>query len=841
MLTLKGRCCALVLVLGGSGCAVPDRDIKPPPGSTGSTEPPRCGDGKVDSSEACDDGDRNSDTSPDACRTSCVLPRCGDGIVDRGEACDGPSDDPHQMCGGTCKARGCAVGADYPTIQAALEDKACDHILLPPGTYLENLSIARSVALVGDAPVAPGTTGGAILDGAAKKSVVTIVEGAAVTLTRVLIRNGFAEVGGGVQNRGDLTLEESVVEASAARTAGGGVFNDHGTLVLDGSVISGNIAGSKTEKAPSARAGGIYAEGGAVTLKNGSRVESNVAAASGADAAGAEARGGGISGKDASITIDEASAVRANSAGASAGDHGLAQGAGVHLEGGSLIVKGQSSIGDNTATGASVLLGKAEGGGIYAVNAEVTIQGASSVARNTAAGSTTGDTNFMAKAEGHGGGIFTSSGKLLIDEKSVISDNTASGLGDVSWHAKGGGLGALGTLIVIQAGSQVIGNKAKSGGFGAKGSAFSGASHGGGLWLTTATLKITESEVRSNTATSESTKAGTGSDGGGIHTSGSTIEITRSAVSDNTAEARTNGTPSALAAGGGITCSADASSGEGLVTLDESTMSGNLALGIAKGTGQGGGLGGAIYNSAGMGTVTSRVVVRRSSIVSNAARGEGIMDADGIGGAIHSSADSGTSIAIVEIESSTISGNKASGDLGGVVGGGNGVAGAILLSGGTGSSQTHLYLSNATLTANTAVGALVSSGGAIRVSGGISSAITHVVLQNSILAGNTAKLGPECLTSGTQLVSEGYNLLGDPTSCSMLGASGDQVGMDPLLDPLGDNGGATRTHALQPSSPARDAGNPAGCKDPSGKDLFTDQRDQARVGVCDIGAYEYKP
>ncbi|MDP2307813.1 MAG: hypothetical protein Q8P18_17440 [Pseudomonadota bacterium] len=48
----------------------------------------RCGDGTLDSDEACDDGADNDDLLPDACRTTCLLPSCGDAVVDAGEGCD---------------------------------------------------------------------------------------------------------------------------------------------------------------------------------------------------------------------------------------------------------------------------------------------------------------------------------------------------------------------------------------------------------------------------------------------------------------------------------------------------------------------------------------------------------------------------------------------------------------------------------------------------------------------------------------------------------------------------------------------------------------------------------
>ena len=48
-----------------------------------------CGNGVIECEEACDDGEANSDTEPDACRTNCIRAGCGDGIADTGEECDG--------------------------------------------------------------------------------------------------------------------------------------------------------------------------------------------------------------------------------------------------------------------------------------------------------------------------------------------------------------------------------------------------------------------------------------------------------------------------------------------------------------------------------------------------------------------------------------------------------------------------------------------------------------------------------------------------------------------------------------------------------------------------------
>jgi cysteine-rich repeat protein len=49
-----------------------------------------CGNAIIDGDEECDRGPANSDSEPDACRTTCLEPSCGDGVVDEEEAeeCD---------------------------------------------------------------------------------------------------------------------------------------------------------------------------------------------------------------------------------------------------------------------------------------------------------------------------------------------------------------------------------------------------------------------------------------------------------------------------------------------------------------------------------------------------------------------------------------------------------------------------------------------------------------------------------------------------------------------------------------------------------------------------------
>jgi len=73
---------------------------------------PWCGDTVHDTGEECDDGQANSDTVPDACRTSCVLPKCGDGVTDAGEQCDegAANDNLPDHCRPTCVKPACGDG-----------------------------------------------------------------------------------------------------------------------------------------------------------------------------------------------------------------------------------------------------------------------------------------------------------------------------------------------------------------------------------------------------------------------------------------------------------------------------------------------------------------------------------------------------------------------------------------------------------------------------------------------------------------------------------------------------------------------------------------------------------
>jgi CSLREA domain-containing protein len=163
----------------------------------------------------------------------------------------------------------------------------------------------------------------------------------------------------------------------------------------------------------------------------------------------------------------------------------------------------------------------------------------------------------------------------------------------------------------------------------------------------------------------------------------------------------------------------------------------------------------------------------------------------GNGGGLHSLSDT-------TLSNVTVSGNRAA------RGGGLAVSAAL--------TQT-----NVTITGNTA---MLEGGGLFTDEGAVSS-------RNTVIAGNN---GENCAGPGGY-ISGGHNL-SDDASCLFIGG-GDQEDVEPLLGPLADNGGPTRTHALMKGSPAIDGGDNIGCPP-------TDQRGVARPqgARCDIGAYE---
>jgi len=346
----------------------------------------------------------------------------------------------------------------------------------------------------------------------------------------------------------------------------------------------------------------------------------------------------------------------------------------------------------------------------------------------------------------YGGGIhFVSSGSLYLNDSDVI-DNHASG--------HGGGIYAR-KLVVTN--STLSGNSALGVGGGisgnsldifdstiAKNTSVSGLSGGGGIWGQTVTLVA--SVVTGNSTTGKYGR------GGGLTVRGSGTFID-SVVSHNSTSGEYSG-------GGGI------HSLGGAITLTRSVISGNRTSGT---NAEGGG----IY-SLGPLTLSSSTV---SNNKAELATGGGI-----------------AARRPVTLVSSTVSGNQSA-NLGG---------GISMRFGG-------VKLNNSTVTNNVTLQSDSLGAGIFVYAFGED---TTIESESSILAGNhiagSSSISQEFASDGNLRIVANNTLIGIADGVTLTG-DGNQSGtaanpLDPLLAPLANNGGPTKTHALLPGSPALDAG-----------------------------------
>jgi hypothetical protein len=120
--------------------------------------------------------------------------------------------------------------------------------------------------------------------------------------------------------------------------------------------------------------------------------------------------------------------------------------------------------------------------------------------------------------------------------------------------------------------------------------------------------------------------------------------------------------------------------------------------------------------------------------------------------------------------------------------------------------------------------------------------VRSLFANNTLLSqGDPLAVGPDC--SG-KIRSHGHNAMGDASGCVLLQPMNDQVGVDPRIGELQDNGEPGNEHfPLLPDSPLIDSGGPVSTKFCT----FTDQIGQPRTDAngdgqreCDIGAIEFQ-
>ena len=463
---------------------------------------------------------------------------------------------------------------------------------------------------------------------------------------------------------------------------------------------------------------------------------------------------------------------------------------------------------------------------------------------------------------GKGGGLRYkgANGSNLTLRNVDVTNNTAEGCAGIDAAFADTGTMTLDTVTVS-------GNTAKGGPpFG----------DGGGICFSGASLVVSKSTIKSNTATES---------GGGIYidifSDGTDVVLMNSSVLSNSAEKRgggiflaggklslsgvTIGENLANQDGGGIFSRAD---GELVVTAGTSIRE-NVALGIGGGIFRGdrdtskgsitidgstissnkatGGTGGGLFIAQGP------VHVSNSTIMNNMATADG-------GGIRHLDDTFGRGLTI---DRSTISGNKAIRQIGLATGGGISNAGRVIITNSTISNNSttghggglfndsSMLVINSTVSGNTASdgGGIANAmnpasviGGSIlldfttitdNTNGGIVNKGGRIRLNNTIIA--TQRAGKDCVGPFESLL---FNLDSD-NSCGL-----DQPPTDlpnvaaPKLGPLQNNGGPTFTHALLKGSPAIDSVFFIPCGQQTDQRGVT--RPQGAQKRCDRGAFEFK-
>ncbi len=529
-----------------------------------------------------------------------------------------------------------------------------------------------------------------------------------------------------------------------------------------------------------------------------------------------------ILGPAAGVTIDghQASRLLQISPNISVTLTGLTLTNGRAFDGGAIVNAGNLSIRQSSLTGNQA---DRDGGSIHNVGTltldQVTISGGSSGQFGGAVFSdrslTVTNSSFSSNSAQRGAGIFgagtLSVTNVTFDQNRADQGGAIFNQGALTLHnsrlttnaanREGGGLFNNTSATAELTASTLSGNTARD---------------GAGL-INLAQLNISGSTFNDNHAVFQ---------GGGI-TNRSEMSISDSTLSNNSGR---------YASGGAIFSTGD-------LTVSNSTLTGNLASQC----------GGAISNGS-LNDYGGTMTIRNSTISGNSAiigggvyaRGSStIIDSTlsgnegGAGGAIFSYATLhvlgstlsdnhvyafGGGIASfrdLTVTNSTIDHNTADGL--GIQGGGGGVY-----------SNGSLVMTNSTLVRNAA-----SGGGGLQANG-------PATLNNTIVGGNTDldRATPNDVT-GLVSATSGHNLFGpggsgglvDGQNGNLIVASVAELG----IDVLAYNGGPTRTVALLPDSPARDAGANLLAVDSTGSPLTTDQRGVgfARlVGVVDIGAFE---
>src|SRR5258706_373870 len=267
--------------------------------------------------------------------------------------------------------------------------------------------------------------------------IFTINSGTTVTITGLTISNGHvagsvspANLGGGILNSGNLTLNFCAVTGNFAGSGGGGGIHNLDTITIKNSAVSGNTGGGL--------ANNLFGATTTATI-NQSTISGNTV--------GSALYNNAINGT-ANLTINN-STISNNSTDNVAGGGGIFNGAGSFTSRANLIIN-NSTISGNSATAGA-------GGGIYSAavfgNALTTL----TLVNSTVTGNS---------CSGDGGGILHFSNGSGSTALATITNSTITGNSAGSSSGKGGGISTsltLGSVTSFSLRNTIIANNTASG------------------------------------------------------------------------------------------------------------------------------------------------------------------------------------------------------------------------------------------------------------------------------------------------------------------------------------------------------------------------------------------
>jgi hypothetical protein len=445
------------------------------------------------------------------------------------------------------------------------------------------LLLSRSLAIAGP------SSGPLTINGNNVSRVFEVAAGASVSLTSLIVANGQVSSaslnqGGGILNAGNLsltdcTLTHNQVAVSLTGTGSKDVFARGGGIATSGSLTllrctlsanSANLTASNVEVGY-ANGGGIYNNGGTVSLSN-CTLSGNFSTASFGGGAGLVfGYGGGLTCDNGTLTLTGCT-VNANQA---TGGNATGGGGGIHSYS-STVTLSNCTLSSNTAGSAS---GSAFGGGISGLSGNQTITDCMITNNQVTLSLTgTGSENLSSK----GGGLFADSGMLTLLRCTVAGNSATLTAGNLyAGNANSGGLYDSGGTLNLS-NCTVSGNAATGTFTGGPGLVFA---YGGGLTSDVGTLNLTGCTVAGNTATGGNAAG----EGGGVHSYSATVTLNNCTVANNT-----------VSSGGDIGIGGGVSDLNSNLTVTSCTITGNAANSTIS-TGSGGGF----YHS---GTGTAQVL-----------------------------------------------------------------------------------------------------------------------------------------------------------------------------------------------------------------------------------------